>query len=304
MKPLPLVTAIVSTYKAERFIRGCLEDLLAQTIASELEIIVIDSGSPQRESEICREIADRHAQVVLLRTEREPLYAAWNRAIGMARGKYLTNANTDDRHRSDGLERLAAALEAHPDVGLVYADQYISPSENETFDECVARESKVMRLPEFSRSQLLVGCLTGSQPMWRRAIHEEVGLFDLRYGIAADYDMWLRMAEHHPFLKVPGTLGVFYDSPNTLSGASNQARVDHETMAIQLVHLARPAWSCLPGIRKRLAAELFRRGYRHVEHCHSSRDAAPLLRQALRLDPFNFAFLKTYLLRGALGYRG
>lgn len=45
----PLVSVLVSTYNAERLIQGALESLEQQTIASRIEIIVIDSGSPQDE---------------------------------------------------------------------------------------------------------------------------------------------------------------------------------------------------------------------------------------------------------------
>ena len=97
----PLVSAIVSTYNAERFIRGCLEDLEAQTIADRLEIVVIDSGSPQNEGTIVREFQQRYDNILYIRTaQREGLYAAWNRGIQAARGKYITNANTDDRHEA------------------------------------------------------------------------------------------------------------------------------------------------------------------------------------------------------------
>ena len=75
----PLITAIVSTFRAERFIRGCLEDLVAQTLLDRMEILVIDSGSPEDERSICEEFARRYPQVRYLRTENEPLYAAWNR---------------------------------------------------------------------------------------------------------------------------------------------------------------------------------------------------------------------------------
>src|SRR5688572_6698772 len=98
----PRVTAIVSTYQSERFIRGCLEDLEAQTIAGQMEVIVVDSASPQNERQIVEEFQQRHSNITYVRTtERETLYAAWNRGIGMTRAPYITNANADDRHAPD-----------------------------------------------------------------------------------------------------------------------------------------------------------------------------------------------------------
>lgn len=163
----PLVTAIVSTYSAERFIRGCMDDLVAQTIFDQLEIIVIDSGSPENEHVIVNEYVHQYPkQVRLIRTEREPLYAAWNRAIRLAHDKYLTNANTDDRHRPDAFELLANILDTKPNVGLVYADQWMSETENETFDECEARNAKRRCWPDFTHRGMMIGCIPGSQPMW------------------------------------------------------------------------------------------------------------------------------------------
>ena len=69
----PLVTAIVSTYNAEHFMRGCLQDLVSQTLLSEMEVLVVDSGSQQGESTICTEFAREHPQIRFIRTEREPL---------------------------------------------------------------------------------------------------------------------------------------------------------------------------------------------------------------------------------------
>lgn len=297
----PLVTAIVSTYSAERFIRGCLEDLVAQTLWGEMEVLVIDSGSPQGESAICKEFVREHPQIRLLRTEREPLYTAWNRAIPMARGKYLTNANTDDRHREDFMEIMVAALEASPDAALAYADQLVSQTENETFAQCARRDAKRRRWPDFTPVDLMLRCITGSQPMWRKSLHAELGLFDTQYGIAADYDMWLRLAEKYELLHVQEPLGVLFDSPNTISGSNSRLPLNLEVLAIQKTRMAQKKWRALPGIRKLLAAELFGRGYQLITHDQAPRAAEPFIREAIRLDPTNRRFLKTYLIRCIAG---
>lgn len=269
-----------------------------------MEVIVIDSGSQQKESEICERFSLKYPQIRLLRTSRETLYEAWNRAIAMARGLFITNANTDDRHKTDGLEKLASELDQNSKVGLVYAEQFISNIANESFDECLARNARVMSLPEYSRAQLMKGCLTGSQPMWRRSVHDRLGVFSLKYRIAADYDIWLRIAGRYEFAKVPGPLGVFYDAPDTLSGKNNQIHVDTETFAIQKNHLADPRWPQVPGIRKKVAQKLFSRGYRYIELHQDIRSAEPFLHAAVKLDPGNLSFLKTYILRCVMRYKG
>ena len=112
-----LVSAIVSTYNSERFMQQCLEDLERQTIADQLEIIVIDSCSTENEGSIVKEFQSRFHNIVYLRTDqRERLYTAWNRAVAMAKGKYLTNANTDDRHHPSSFEKLAVSWMPHPNV--------------------------------------------------------------------------------------------------------------------------------------------------------------------------------------------
>ena len=102
---LYLVTALVSTYRSERFMKGLLDSLLQQTIADRLEIIVCDSASPESEGEIVGDYLSRHPNISYLRTgERENSHVSFNRCIRLARGTYLTPACTDDRHRPDALE--------------------------------------------------------------------------------------------------------------------------------------------------------------------------------------------------------
>jgi glycosyltransferase involved in cell wall biosynthesis/GR25 family glycosyltransferase involved in LPS biosynthesis len=214
----PLVSAIVSAYNTERFIRGCLEDLEAQTIAERLEIIVVDSGSQQNEWTIVREFQQRYDNIVYIRTaRRESIYAAWNRGIQAARGAYITNANTDDRHKRDAFEHMASTLETRPDIALVYANAYMTRTENEIF----AAHTLVGELnwPDFDRLELLYRCYIGPQPMWRKRMHTTYGYFDESFEVAGDWEFWLRMAENETFLHIREFLGLYLSSP---AGAENR----------------------------------------------------------------------------------
>jgi glycosyltransferase involved in cell wall biosynthesis/Flp pilus assembly protein TadD/GT2 family glycosyltransferase/2-polyprenyl-3-methyl-5-hydroxy-6-metoxy-1,4-benzoquinol methylase len=210
-----LVSAIVSTYNSERFIRGCLEDLENQTISDKLEIIVIDSNSQQGEHGIVNEMQKKYGNIVYIRTaQRETVYASWNRGIKAASGKYITNANTDDRHAPYAFEKLIQTLEDYPYISLVYANVWITEKENETFDNFTPAGRFCWK--EFDPVTLLDGCYIGPQPMWRKAVHDRYGFFNERFHSAGDWEFWLRMAKDEKFLHLNEFLGLYLKSPNSI----------------------------------------------------------------------------------------
>jgi len=229
-----VVSAIVSTYNSERFIKGCLEDLEAQTIANQLEIIVVDSGSEQNEGDIVREFQSRYDNIKYIRTEnRETVYAAWNRGIRASSGKYITNANTDDRHRRDAYEVMVKILEALPEVALVYADLLITETENETFERCtpVGR----FRWLNWDRKDLLKGsCFMGPQPMWRRSVHEEYGYFEDSFVTSGDYEFWLRISQTHTFLHIPVLLGLYLRTSESIEHRNRKQQAEENRRILEI----------------------------------------------------------------------
>lgn len=220
----PLVSAIVSTYASAQFLLGCIEDLEQQTIADQLEIIVIDSASPQNEGEIVRELQGRYSNIRYLRTEqRETVYAAWNRGIAMARGRYLTNANTDDRHRRDAFELMVKTLESLPEIDLVYADVLVTQVPNQTFDQHTACDRYEWH--RWDRNVLLdTGCFIGPQPMWRRSVHELYGGFDASYVTSGDYEFWLRISQTSQFQHIAQPLGLYLARPDSIEHANESLK--------------------------------------------------------------------------------
>ncbi len=221
------VTAIVSVYKAERFLRACLEDLVQQTIFSDTEVIIIDACSPENEQAIALEFSAKYPNIQYVRTPvRETLYAAWNRGIRMAKGEYITNANADDRHAPNAFERLASELDARKDVALVYADCRVTSEENALF--ATAPIKRFLHWSDYDHISLLCRCEIGPQPMWRRSVHDDVGFFDESYTVAGDYDMWLRISERYSLYHVQEELGLYLEYDNNLETQNPQRSYDEE----------------------------------------------------------------------------
>ena len=233
-----VVSAIVSVYNAEKHLEGCLEDLLAQSIADKLEIIIVDSGSLENEASIVRRFQKRYDNIHYIRTEeRETVYAAWNRGIKIAQGRYITNANCDDRHKADAFETMSRTLDQRPDVALVYADCLITETENETFGSCtpVGR----FRWLEWDRDALLNrGCFMGPQPMWRRSIHEEYGYFDPEFITSGDYEFWLRISQTHDFYHIPQFLGLYLRSPQSIEHSNRETQANENKKILNLYRKA------------------------------------------------------------------
>ncbi|MCC7061578.1 MAG: glycosyltransferase [Planctomycetes bacterium] len=227
----PLVTALVSTYCSERYLRGCLDDLLAQTLVDQLEIVVVDACSPEGEGAIVREYQARFPRLHYVRTgTREHTSESFQRATALARGRYLTTANTDDRHRVDFLERMVGVLDAHAEFGLVYADSRITQKDNDTFAASEATHRFAM--PDYSPLAALSCCLFGAQAVWRRGAHDEVGTWDPRYRYANDQDMFLRIALRFGAVHLQEDLGLFLQRSDSNSGADNQQATLRDILAV------------------------------------------------------------------------
>jgi len=224
-----LVSAIVSVYNCERFIAGCLQDIENQTIADKTEIIIVNSGSQQNEKVIIRRFQEKYNNIIYLKTaNRESIYKAWNIGIKAASGKYITNANADDRHRKDSFEIMTSIFENNDNIDLIYADYIATRTENETFEDCTPIGYAHL-IDSVNQSLLLDRGWIGCQPMWRKEIHDNFGYFDENLEIAGDYEFWLRISETCTFYHVNELLGLYLYNPESAE------RRDYEKTATEVI---------------------------------------------------------------------
>lgn len=106
------ISVIVPVYKAEAYLRRCLDSIAAQTYRN-LEIILVDDGSPDNCGAICDEYAARDARVQALHTENRGAFAARNTALDAASGDYIGFVDADDWLEPEMYETLLELAEAH-----------------------------------------------------------------------------------------------------------------------------------------------------------------------------------------------
>jgi GT2 family glycosyltransferase len=212
------VSAIASLHRGGRFIEAFLENITAQSTFDRSELIIVDAASPDGEAAVIERYRAVYDNIVYVRTDdRIGIYDAWNRAIGLARGRYVTNTNVDDLRRADSFELQARALDEHPAADVVYQDFFYSFDSRLSFDE-VAAVGVCSRLPIVTSHNLLEHNFPHNAPMWRRSLHDELGLFDTRYRSAGDADFWLRCRRAgKAFHKLNTPHVVYFSNPEGIS---------------------------------------------------------------------------------------
>ena len=92
---MPLVSIIVPVYKTEKYIHECVDSLINQTL-KDIEIILVDDGSPDNCPAICDAYADKDNRIVVIHKDNGGLSDARNVALETAKGDYIGFVDSDD----------------------------------------------------------------------------------------------------------------------------------------------------------------------------------------------------------------
>jgi glycosyltransferase involved in cell wall biosynthesis len=104
-----LISVIVPVYQVEQYLDECVQSILQQTYRN-LELILVDDGSPDGCGRMCDEYQRQDDRVRVLHKENGGLSDARNAGIDMAQGDYLTFVDSDDYVRNDYLSLLLTSV--------------------------------------------------------------------------------------------------------------------------------------------------------------------------------------------------
>ncbi len=208
----PAVSIVIPAYNAMVYLPETLKSLWQQTF-TDFEVIVVDDGSTDHIRDWAQSQDDPRFRLVS--QENRGLAGARNTGIRESRADYVAFLDADDLWDSAKLELQMAALLRSPEAALAYTWSALVDAQGVPTGRIFKGEAEGEVWSDLVLFNF-VGC--GSTPVVKRCYFDSLGMFDQNLGSSVeDWDMWLRLALHHPFVAVPQPLVGYRQHENSAS---------------------------------------------------------------------------------------
>ena len=184
----PLISIITPVFNTPaRWLRECVESVLAQTY-EKWELILIDDHSSEPETlRSLAELAASDSRIIVTKDEeRRGISAASNRGLAVAQGDWVAFLDHDDLLEPDALFQNVKWFQDHPDADLIFSDE----------DKLTERgfDSPIFK-PDWSPDYFLSCNYVCHLTLIRRELVTQLGGFRSKFDGAQDYDLFLRVME-------------------------------------------------------------------------------------------------------------
>ncbi|MDO8569912.1 MAG: glycosyltransferase [bacterium] len=202
------ISVVIPTYNRKNLVLEAIHSALAQA-PKNYEVIVVDDGSTDGTVKYLQSLK---LPIKIISQENKGVSSARNTGIKVTQGEYMAFLDSDDLWLSGILKSQLEFLEFHPEIPLVYTDQFIE-SEGKRYEK--TRFNSEPTTPEQKRKFDKPGFITLQAPihisavMIRKSIFDEIGFFNEDLQIHEDTDMWNRISEKYELGFIDKSLSVF-----------------------------------------------------------------------------------------------
>lgn len=124
MKGKPKISVIVPIYKAEQYLKICIDSILSQSF-KDFEVILIDDGSPDRCPDICDAYKKKDGRIIVIHKQNEGLVKARETGVFYASGEYIGFVDSDDWVEVDWLQKISDIIDNYG-VDVICFNTYIN----------------------------------------------------------------------------------------------------------------------------------------------------------------------------------
>lgn len=256
----PLVSIVMPNLNGRRYLNERIQSILAQSHTN-WELIVVDSYSDDGSWEIIRQYADNDRRFRASQAPREGIYPGLNRCLQQVHGEYIYIATSDDTMEPDCIQKMVAALAAHPECGICHSCLRVIDSDGHVIENMWRRVpvsryfAEWMDCPHIRRaphdgilhSAVYTVYTSLTQLLFRRSVLDEVGLFRADWGSEGDFEWGMRASLVHDTVHVPEALSAWrvYEEQAT-AGVALRSAARHERLcdmvraAVQTLRTRRP----------------------------------------------------------------
>lgn len=171
-----LISIIVPVYKVEAYLDECVQSLVDQTYAN-LEIILVDDGSPDRCPQMCDEWGRRDSRIKVIHKPNGGLSSARNAGLDVAQGDYISFIDSDDYVDRLMYEKLYKGINKYPNVDICsikflrLTDGYVEPY-NKMWDK---KEEVLVKSEDFGVFTILQkSCHASTNKLYRSYLLKDV----------------------------------------------------------------------------------------------------------------------------------
>lgn len=146
-----LISVIVPIYRVEQYLRKCIDSILNQTY-NNIEIILVDDGSPDNCGKICDEYAKRDSRIRVIHKENGGLSDARNTGIDACKGNYITFVDSDDYIENDYVETLYYLLKKYNteiaicDCRIIKDNKKKKEKNNKISEYCITSKDSISKM--------------------------------------------------------------------------------------------------------------------------------------------------------------
>lgn len=221
MRP-PLVSVVMSVYnEAESHLKEAIDSILNQALR-DFEFIIVDDGSTNGTPEVLKHFSRQDRRVKIITNPKNiGLTRSLNKAIKIAKGKYIARQDADDISLPERLKRQVEFMEKNSKVALLgTAFLEMSPQ-----GEIIGQKTPPTSNSELQRVLIKYNPFLHSSVLMRKEALAVVGPYDESFLRAQDYELWFRIAQKYQIANLTQALIIKRYSQKMISLAKEREQI-------------------------------------------------------------------------------
>lgn len=209
----PVISVLMSVYNAERYVAEAVQSILGQT-EGRFEFLIVNDGSTDASASILNRYAAQDSRIRVIHQDNRGLIASLNLLLDQARAPIVARMDSDDVSRPERFAVQLAEMTAHPEIAVLGTNTDELDADGAYFP---CSDFHPEQSQDIRERLMVASAMCHPSVMMRRDVIRSVGGYRAAFRHCEDYDLWLRVSEHHAMRNLPDRLFLYRRSPDQVS---------------------------------------------------------------------------------------